>query len=423
MKRKLSIIFLMAAIIFMAAPVDKTQGDITFAHSPDADFSFWPRTGYAPLIVAFTNQSRHADEIKWTLWDVVIDETQFDEKSYNIIYQYRFPGTFPVYLEATNEVGTDIAVGYVTVLPSPTPPTGVVQFMGAPRAGPAGTTVNFINLTPGTFDKYLWDFGDGKSATEEDTSNQYTSPGLYTVSLTLMNESGYATETKVNYINITPASSSLINPDFIATPVSGALPHAVQFSNLTGGAYKNILWDFGDGTSSNDLNPKHIYNTPGQYTVTLKVDGEEFSKADYINILESMQGQRPPAAVVLNDDESQLAILQDFRDKVLTKTLPGLGLSELYYKHSLEITSILLRDETLREDVGNLVKGLIPGFQLVINGGTMTITTTQMDIIKSLVGRIASQSTPELEGVLTQLVRELTNGQFLKSIGITVATN
>jgi len=34
---------------------------------------------------------------------------------------------------------------------------------------------------------------------------------------------------------------------------------------------KNIRWDFGDGSFSTDLRPKHVYKWPGQYTVTLTV--------------------------------------------------------------------------------------------------------------------------------------------------------
>ena len=126
---------------------------------------------------------------------------------------------------ATNEAGTDVKVAYVTVLDSGLPSVSV-EFIAAPRNGPAGTTVQFINLTFGAFDTFLWDFGDNSSDTTEDPSHVYNSPGLYTVSLTVFSStSGFLdTETKVNYINISPASSSMRNPDFVATPVTGTCP-------------------------------------------------------------------------------------------------------------------------------------------------------------------------------------------------------
>ncbi len=42
----------------------------------------------------------------------------------------------------------------------------------------------------------------------------------------------------------------------------------VTFTNLSQ-EYQTILWDFGDGNTSTDVNPEHIYLTPGEYTVKL----------------------------------------------------------------------------------------------------------------------------------------------------------
>lgn len=35
----------------------------------------------------------------------------------------------------------------------------------------------------------------------------------------------------------------------------------------------SYYWDFGDGNSSNDPNPTHVYNNPGTYEVTLRAIG------------------------------------------------------------------------------------------------------------------------------------------------------
>lgn len=42
-------------------------------------------------------------------------------------------------------------------------------------------------------------------------------------------------------------------------------------SNDNGNPISSWLWDFGDGISSTEQNPKHIYARAGQYTITLKV--------------------------------------------------------------------------------------------------------------------------------------------------------
>ena len=66
----------------------------------------------------------------------------------------------------------------------------------------------------------------------------------------------------------------------IASPVGGYAPLDVYFSNpATNGS---VLWNFGDGTSSEDFSPSHTFDEHGTYTIELIVtdaNGEE--KKDY----------------------------------------------------------------------------------------------------------------------------------------------
>jgi len=59
---------------------------------------------------------------------------------------------------------------------------------------------------------------------------------------------------------------------FDGGPVSGCPPLPVSFANYsqteTAASY---TWYFGDGSSSNAVNPTHIYALPGDYTVTLEM--------------------------------------------------------------------------------------------------------------------------------------------------------
>lgn len=61
--------------------------------------------------------------------------------------------------------------------------------------------------------------------------------------------------------------------NFNAFPLTGPAPLLVNFTNLSEGPYTSSLWDFGDGMTSTDTNPSHLYQNPGVYTVTLTVFG------------------------------------------------------------------------------------------------------------------------------------------------------
>ncbi|OIP02268.1 MAG: hypothetical protein AUJ98_01820 [Bacteroidetes bacterium CG2_30_33_31] len=86
--------------------------------------------------------------------------------------------------------------------------------------------------------------------------------------------------------NITPI---YLAASFNANVVSGQWPIQVQFSDASTGSPNNWAWDFGDGNSSIEQNPKHTYNNTGFYSVRLKVCNgsicDTLTKVNYINVL------------------------------------------------------------------------------------------------------------------------------------------
>lgn len=60
---------------------------------------------------------------------------------------------------------------------------------------------------------------------------------------------------------------------FIPTPDNGEIPLDVTFQNQSRGAL-STHWDFGDGTSSSDLNPIHTYQNEGNYRALLTVTNQ-----------------------------------------------------------------------------------------------------------------------------------------------------
>jgi PKD repeat protein len=61
--------------------------------------------------------------------------------------------------------------------------------------------------------------------------------------------------------------------NFDAIPRNGPAPLPVNFINLSEGNFDSSLWDFGDGITSTETFPGHIYKAAGVYTVTLTVSG------------------------------------------------------------------------------------------------------------------------------------------------------
>lgn len=57
--------------------------------------------------------------------------------------------------------------------------------------------------------------------------------------------------------------------DFVGAPLSGTVPFAVAYLDLSSGDPTGWLWDFGDGVTSTLQNPSHTYLVPGTYTAAM----------------------------------------------------------------------------------------------------------------------------------------------------------
>jgi len=89
----------------------------------------------------------------------------------------------------------------VTFSHLPSPP--VAAFTANPTSGKAPLTVAFTDLSSGDPTSWSWDFGDVATSTAQHPIHPYTSPGTYSVSLTVSNTGGSDVETKTNTITVT----------------------------------------------------------------------------------------------------------------------------------------------------------------------------------------------------------------------------
>jgi PKD repeat protein len=179
--------------------------------APVADFTGAPQSGDAQLDVAFEDLSANAP----TSWSWLFGDGNSSTLR-NPVHTYASPGNYTVSLTAFNSIGSSSITrtayinvsGYLLA-----PPVGQVDFTGTPTAGAAPLTVQFTAFSTGFTgpETYLWDLGDGSTSTVRNASHIYTTPGAYTVSLTVTGSDGYSeTMVKTGYINTEIPSIELV---------------------------------------------------------------------------------------------------------------------------------------------------------------------------------------------------------------------
>lgn len=254
----------------------------------DVDFSASVTSGTIPLTVNFTDTTTGGTIESW-LWEFGDGATSTVEDPSHIYYS---AGLYTVKLTVSVD-GVEYSRTKINYISANTVISTLrARFSIDVDAGDAPLTVNFTDSSDGTPVTWLYDFGDGSpKANTQNTSHTYIYPGTYSPSLTVTDAAGNTSvKVKENRI-VVGGTTPVIDVAFSALPVSGTKPLTVQFTNeSTGPVPDSFLWTFGDGTTSTEEDPEHIYTNAGIYTVTLKLtkDGVDFtdSEVNYINVQE-----------------------------------------------------------------------------------------------------------------------------------------
>ncbi|MDY0078665.1 MAG: PKD domain-containing protein, partial [Bacteroidales bacterium] len=143
---------------------------------------------------------------------------------------------------------------------------------------------------------WFWEFGDGGTSIQQNPSYMYAEPGEYTVTLTATG------------IGVNQCQSSISKPIFINdAPIAdfgvanSCLGENTLFTDQSVSLYGIIetwAWDFGDGNTSIEQNPEHLFADADDYFVTLTVT-DNFGCSEAISRWVSIY-EKPTAAFSFN---------------------------------------------------------------------------------------------------------------------------
>ncbi len=117
---------------------------------------------------------------------------------------------------------------------------------------------------------FSWSFGDGTQEEYTESVNpihEYGNSGSYPVSLHVI-DNNECEDTVTELLQYYPTSIINIVPDSFRI----CHPGTVQFAN---NSYPidgyTTIWDFGDGQQSFEASPQHVYQHPGNYSITIQI--------------------------------------------------------------------------------------------------------------------------------------------------------
>lgn len=238
--------------------VDTKTRAVTIYPAVQAQFTQSADSGCSPLKVRFTNQSLPGNLVQWLVDGQVVSASL---NNFDYIFQNNGlqPKVFEVKMIARAALANecqDTVVSFVKVFPKPA--GGSINAMPEIACSPA--RIDFVGTAQGA-SQYIWNFGDGA---EVDTTVQELFH-VFANSNAVTNRNFVVRQVSVNSwgCSDTARKTITIRPTVIAAIFSndslGCSPYTAAFSASPSTNANQFEWDFGDGGTSNLMNPSHIF--------------------------------------------------------------------------------------------------------------------------------------------------------------------
>ncbi len=238
-------------------------------------------TGCVPLTVDFMDTLQKGKKFYWNFGDGTPVQIT---TAFGLSHTFNNVGTFTVMMIAEDSSTCNIRdTAYKTIKVGNN--VANLNFLSQKLLPCESLTMQFTNTSTATFGSFsnrafYWDYGDNSprenAALTPARTHTYALPGVYIVKLIVIDTTFCNSPDSIEKtIRLNP----LVKAIFITAP-TGCVAYNAVFEN-TSLAGTDFKWEFGDGTSSADVNPTHLYANPGTYNVRLiAIDTNTCNKID-----------------------------------------------------------------------------------------------------------------------------------------------
>jgi len=264
---------------------------------PDANWSFTPTLGCAPLAVSFNAVGVNVERYIWDMGNGDVFTQNVNTGSTQLSYTYTTPGSYYPQLIVEDNVGCQ----RVLTSPDPVVVHGLtVDFLAQNQLLCQIDTAQFLSLVTSTLpvQNFQWTFPGG-SPNSSSSANQdvfYSQYGIYDVKLRVDNGVCMDSIIKLNYITVAPTPQV----SFVPNPRIGCSPLVVAFDNtssIQNGSIAKWNWKFTADDSSTLFEPGFNFNDIGQNTIVLEATSDVgciSSFSDTVHVLESPEAIPDP---------------------------------------------------------------------------------------------------------------------------------
>ncbi|SKB47280.1 PKD domain-containing protein [Dyadobacter psychrophilus] len=232
---------------------------------PEAGFEVPTGTIKAGVPATFRNTSRNASAYEWDFGD---SSTIVTSSEVEISHNFKIGGDFTVRLIAKSGGGSN-GISKSVKVDDPDQPLPKAIFELNPAAEcPAPCTVAITNSSINST-SYTWFFGDNTPVDTRELKLSRTFNDVRSYAITLIAKAnGLPNDTLTKTLRVTAPQAEQPTAEFDISGENCTYNCDVTFTNRS---VKGItyLWNFGDGSLSTDLSPKHNYKRAGAYNVIL----------------------------------------------------------------------------------------------------------------------------------------------------------